>query len=283
MAQQIINNGESGLIVRGKLNDNFAELYDANLENIIPPTSALGNYVLEQYHDGAGIDSTEWKKQPFTIIDEGAGVFRIQQQAGTGKVRIGSASPSADYTEFETDGTMRMVGNATVFKDIVIPIVDRSAGSNRPSLSPFIGNIQAYSFAVNDIVYCDFIELPHDWKEGSEIEFHLHWATSKSYSVEEKLQWELFFTTANMGEVFPSQTTLTKEVVIPIGTASLQHFYTSMGTFDTTGLKIGAVMGLTVRRIAKTAGGVESAAPYLLDVGIHYEADTIGSRLRASK
>ena len=28
MAKQVINNGESGLVVRTKLNDNFTELYD---------------------------------------------------------------------------------------------------------------------------------------------------------------------------------------------------------------------------------------------------------------
>lgn len=49
MAQQIINNGESGLIVRGKLNDNFTELYTgkdsvtvANFAALPPPATVPG-------------------------------------------------------------------------------------------------------------------------------------------------------------------------------------------------------------------------------------------------
>lgn len=50
MAKQVINNGESGLIVRGKLNDNFTELYDYKAPLASPaltgtptaPTAATG-------------------------------------------------------------------------------------------------------------------------------------------------------------------------------------------------------------------------------------------------
>jgi hypothetical protein len=51
MAQQTINNGESGLTVREKLNDNFTELYTAKAPLESPtltgtpaaPTAAQGN------------------------------------------------------------------------------------------------------------------------------------------------------------------------------------------------------------------------------------------------
>ena len=34
MAKQVVNNGESGLVVRGKINDNFTELYDIEADDI---------------------------------------------------------------------------------------------------------------------------------------------------------------------------------------------------------------------------------------------------------
>jgi len=61
MTQQIINNGESGLIVRGKLNDNFTELYTAvanpypqvtNFAALPDPTTVTGAIYIVQTTTG---------------------------------------------------------------------------------------------------------------------------------------------------------------------------------------------------------------------------------------
>lgn len=52
MAQQIINNGESGLVVRGKINDNFTELYqgkDAVTVNTFADLPAAGSHTGERW------------------------------------------------------------------------------------------------------------------------------------------------------------------------------------------------------------------------------------------
>ena len=40
---------------------------------------------------------------------------------------------------------------------------------------------------------------------------------------------------------------------------------------------------MRIRRIAEDTGTAPTADPFVLDVGIHYEIDTVGSRERASK
>jgi hypothetical protein len=189
-----------------------------------------------------------------------------------------------DYTEFESDGTMLMVGKATVFNDIVCPLIVRTTGVNRPALATFVGNILQYVFEVDDYAEIEAIELPHCWKEGSEIEIHIHWATGGlNDGTPRKVKWEIEYAYAGMsGGAFTSTTTDSAEGTIAANEAAGTLHYTTIDTFTPTGYTIGTQMVMRVKRIAGT--GTEPAAdPFALAVGVHIEQDTIGSRERGSK
>ena len=183
----------------------------------------------------------------------------------------------------EEDGTMKFDPDATVFNDINTGVNPRNTGAGRPTLASFVGNLQEFQFAVNDFADLTPIELLHGWKEGSEIEFHLHWATGGSNDATARgVKWEIEYTIANKDSAFPATTVISAEATIASGEAANTHHYTSIGNYTFTGGLIGAQISFRVKRI--TASGTAPATnPFLLSIGIHYEIDTIGSRTKIGK
>ena len=63
---------------------------------------------------------------------------------------------NTNQTFIEADGTIRFDGDATVFEDIVISLsAAKVPASNAPTWSGFIGNLNAYTYGLNDFsIYC---------------------------------------------------------------------------------------------------------------------------------
>ncbi len=190
----------------------------------------------------------------------------------------------ANHMEIETDGTSKNVGDGTVFNDINTGLNPRNTGTGRPTLASFVGNLKEFQFAVNDFADLTPIELLHDWKEGSEIEFHLHWATGGANNATVRaVKWEIEYSIANMGTgAFATSTVISLESTIPASEAARTHHYTSVGTYTMTGGHIGSQIAFRVKRIA-ASGTAPAANPFLLSIGIHYEIDTLGSRTKTAK
>jgi hypothetical protein len=85
---------------------------------------------------------------------------------------------NGNYAEFESDGTLRFYGDATVWQDVDFPIIIRTTGANIPTLVALQGNVTAPQWGVNDFSVCEAQELIHAWKEGSEIQWHVHLVTN---------------------------------------------------------------------------------------------------------
>jgi hypothetical protein len=194
-----------------------------------------------------------------------------------------------NYTRFESDGTLVSVGNATTTDDIFMPVVPKTTGVGKPTLATFTGNINRYTFAVNDIAEIDTSELIHRWKEGSSVEFHVHWATNGNNDATVRgVKWEIDYTWANTEGaggtiVFAAATTVSAETSIPANQVGLTHKYTSVVTITPTGGKIGAGMCLSLKRIASVTNVAPANNPFCLMVGAHIEQDTLGSRTTTAK
>jgi hypothetical protein len=201
-------------------------------------------------------------------------------QAGTAK--YGNVA-GGNYAEFEGDGALKFNGDATVFNDLIIPLESaKTPASNAPTWATFNGNLYAYTFAVNDHVYLQATEVLHGYKEGSNIEFHVHWATNGSDGTDRAVNWEIEYSWADVNEVFPASATVSAETTITANTTSLTHKYTSVASISGTGYKLGSILKARLRRIT-SAGTAPANNPFGLMVGIHYELDTIGSRTTSSK
>ena len=191
------------------------------------------------------------------------------------------------YSEFESDGTLKFVGNATVYNDLALPIVPRTTGTGRPTLATFSGDIREFTMAINDVTDVNATELLHFWEEASEIELHVHWATNGSDVNDRYVKWQISYTWANMlasggTTAFAAASTASSETTITAGTADKTHMYTSVVNITPSGGKIGAYLCMALKRIAASSTAPTSD-PWLLAVGAHVRCDTGGSRSTASK
>ncbi len=195
---------------------------------------------------------------------------------------------TTDYSEFEVNGTYKMNGAATVFNDIVISLSSaRVPAANAPTWAGFIGNLNAYTYGLND--FQEFsTELAHSYKDGATIEFHTHGAVNGSDVDDRTIKFEIEYTIADaqaesgFGDVYPATTTINAELTIPASTTDLTAFTIDIGD-DTSGTFVqGAIVKGRIRRIA-SSGSEPAADPFLTEVGIHIESDTIGTRTATSK
>ena len=196
--------------------------------------------------------------------------------------KIGDVS-GGNYSEFESDGTLKFNGGAVVYNDLPpIPIVNTRVGPTAPTFTTFIDGIYQYTFGINDECFGSY-ELMHEYKEGSDLSVHLHWATNGTNVNDRNVNWEFTYTisdpkvSAPFNTSFPAQTIISNEFTIPANSNSLCHIITTLGTISGAGLKIGAYICWRLRRIA-SSGTAPSNNPYALSLGIHIESDTTGSR-----
>ena len=195
-----------------------------------------------------------------------------------GAVQMGT--PGTNYTQIEADGTLEFNGTATVFDDLLLPITITKLGVTAPSWTSFFGNLSQYTFAVDDYVEGS-IELLHGYKEGSNLDVHLHIVTQGAEaSVEVNYSFEYWI--ADMGEASTGTTTISSGDYT-LTNADGHHEYIDIGDITGTGFKIGAVICFVLTRIDLVDGSDPASDPFVVSVGIHYEQDTIGSRTETAK
>lgn len=193
---------------------------------------------------------------------------------------------TAAGTQLETDGTVALLGDATTTLDIIVrPRTGHTSVGGPLVLAPFVGNILQYQLAINDVVDMEPIEFPHNWMPGSEIEFHIHWATGALNDATVRgVKWEVEYAYASaFGGIFSSTTVISTEAVIAAAEADRKLQYTTVSSFiPEENISIGTQLVLRVRRIAAT-GVAPTADPFGLTFGVHYLVDGFGSRSRFIK
>lgn len=200
--------------------------------------------------------------------------------------KIGDVA-GGNFTEIETDGTMIARGNATCYNDINTAVsTGRVSQANAPAWTSFVSPVSLYTFAVNDYIQIAPFEMLHDWVEGTEIEIHLHWATNGLEGSAKYVKWQVEYTFANMTggspTAFGATTPYSAETMIPANTPDRTAMYTSIRSFTPSTSLIGMLLVVMLKRI--TASGTAPAAnPFAVQLGIHYQIDTLGSRQRTTK
>lgn len=186
------------------------------------------------------------------------------------------------YAEFESDGTLKFTGDATVWKDIDFPIIIRTTGANIPTLVTLQGNVTAPQWAVNDYNVCEGQEFIHEWKEASLVHWHLHMITNGVDVTDRFVKWEVEYFWVNINGQLSSTSTDTYEVTIPANTPTKTMLIVPISTFTPTGGRIGGHVFARLRRIA-SVGTAPTSNPWCTMLQLHIECDTLGSRLIATK
>ncbi len=196
----------------------------------------------------------------------------------------------------EADGTVRLDNGATVWNDLMVfPDATTKGGSNPPEWgTTFKRNaggtskgVYLWMFAPNQEEELHFtVQIPHDYKEGSDIFPHVHWTTASGTPSGSNVVWGLEYTLIALGGSFPYTVTILSGSVVPecgAPSGTGQHLISPFGPVNGAGLGISSIL---VCRLFRAAGDAADTFPNdvgLLGFDIHYEQDTQGSREQWTK
>lgn len=175
--------------------------------------------------------------------------------------------------------------NSTVWIDVDFPVIIRTTGPNIPVLATVQGNITAPQWAINDYTVLEAQELPHSWKEGSQVRIHVHFLTNGLDGTDRYVNWEVEWFWVNMDGQASTTTISAAELLIPANTPTRTMIAGEIATPTLTGGKIASHFFARLRRIAVTTPGrVEPTNnPWCWMMQLHIECDTQGSRNVSSK
>lgn len=191
-----------------------------------------------------------------------------------------------NYTEIESDGTIECHGDATVWNDANVGAAQLSLpASGQPDEDEFVDEggsdtgITTWAFGVGEKISGE-LEIPHDYKEGSDLYFHVHWqGIAAPAGGTDNVQWQLTYTIAQTGQTLDAAATITFESAI---TTQYTFILSAFAAITGTNFNIGDQFLFTLERIAATSDEYGGDA-LLATVGIHYECDTLGSRQITTK
>jgi len=124
-------------------------------------------------------------------------------------------------------------------------------------------------------------QLPHSWKEGTDIHAHLHWIPKSNGAAGQKVSWGLEYTWFDVGAVASNTSIVYGDTThIDEDLIANKQYITSFGSLSGSGLLLSSMLACRVFRDATGAGGTDSytADAGLLEVDFHYEINTPGSR-----
>lgn len=139
--------------------------------------------------------------------------------------------------------------------------------------------ITALAYAVGEGVSGMF-ELQHDYKEGSDIYFHVHWEGIAAPSGTDNVQWQLSYSVVRNDAVISAVTTI-QSGDTPFDT-QYEAKVSSFAAITGTGFQIGDQFIFKFERVAST-GDAYAGEALVLTLGLHYQVDTLGSESITSK
>lgn len=220
------------------------------------------------------------KPQIVVTSDLGAVEISDENSLGNDVARFGKIS-DGNYTALEADGTIRFVGNATVWEDVNIGGVALRAGtSNQPSLTNLDTTtilVWGFSASQTNEVHGNF-EIPHAYKEGTDIIPHVHWYPTTTGTNNVLWRLEYYIRAGNTLKL-----TGTIDALAPGNGVAWEEIRSNFPTIAGTDLKIGSQFHARLARIGGDVTDTYAAVACIATFGIHYQADTAGSRLVTSK
>lgn len=134
--------------------------------------------------------------------------------------------------------------------------------------------------------------MPHDYKQGSNIYPHIHWAPTTDATTN-RVEWVLEYQWVNLGGTYAATTAdqisgylVVGDVGSPTETISArEHTITPMGSGGITGLdkNISSVLMCRLYRNGTGSNDTYTSSAALLSLDLHYEIDSFGSSSEYTK
>lgn len=137
-----------------------------------------------------------------------------------------------------------------------------------------------FSAAADERIFV-IMQMPHDWKEGSNIIPHIHWSPTNTNTG--TTEWELEWQIANIDGTFSgswSDDTLNDDG----DGVTDKHQCASFSEIDMSGHTLSCIIKFRLWRRGSTGGDDDyNANAKLLEFDIHYQKDSLGSREETTK
>jgi hypothetical protein len=126
-------------------------------------------------------------------------------------------------------------------------------------------------------------QLPHSWKESSDLQPHVHW--QKTTSASGNVVWQLDYKWAPIGEAMDSSfTTLSSSTSVTTDNDTAdEHLITSFGEISAEGKQISDMLVMKLSRIGGDGDDTYGADVRLLEFDIHYKVNSRGSNFLYEK
>jgi len=191
----------------------------------------------------------------------------------------------ASDLEIQTGANKTLKLTTSAWRDINLGAgVFTNPASSIPGEVQFVDNtgantgIYTYGFAVGEKVSGDF-EMQHDYKEGTDLYFHVHFQGNDAPTGTDKVRWQLTYTFMQDGETLAPATPITKECDCDTQYEAIRCDFDAI---DGTDIKIGDQFLFTLERIAATTDEYAGDA-VVATIGMHIQLDTLGSRQIGTK
>lgn len=145
--------------------------------------------------------------------------------------------------------------------------------------------IYTWGFAIGELISGVF-EIQHDYQEGTNITFHLHWGANDAPTGTDYVKWELTYTIIRDGNTINAPTAISVETAYDTQyewtRSSFPAIDGSTGGIDGGNIHIADQFFFKLERIA-AAGDAYTGDALVATLGIHYQVNTMGSRQIGTK
>jgi len=197
----------------------------------------------------------------------------------------------------DSAGRLTLTGDATVWDDLRFPALSlKLLGFSDPDpvqlADDGAGSTGVYSLGFSNTqdqeVFCA-VQLPHEWKEGSDIYPHVHWAPNAATVGDEGVTWALEYSWANIGVVdgvgtpvaFGNTSTITIDDIDTF--TAKEHRMINFAPVSATGKTFSSMLMCRLYRDVSDPSDDYGDDALLLEFDIHYEIDSLGSDTRSTK
>ena len=167
-----------------------------------------------------------------------------------------------------------------VYKDINIGAATLSGPTGlQPDIENFLDNVGAdtgiatLGVAINQAISGTF-EIQHDYQEGTDLVFHVHWQGIADPSGNKYVKWSLAYSVMSNNATVPPVTPIIVETLFD---TQYEHVMSQFAAIDGSAYKVGDQFIFTLTRVI-AVGAAYLGDALLTTVGIHYQVDTLGSR-----
>jgi len=199
-------------------------------------------------------------------------------------------SATTGYLDLHSASDLRITTGANKTLTLQVPVYNdlppfplsmaRTTGTTKPDLVAFNGTtLYQQQFSPNDEVHGN-TEITHEYKEGTDIEVHIHWAPGGTNNNARGVKWQFDYQIANINGTFTVGSTLSVDVTLDANVTAFTHHVSAMtAKIPGSGVTIGSHILWRIKRVATThVNGAPTTDPFGIALGMHVEIDTMGSR-----